>query len=205
MSFFIFPRTTNMVLNHRDIIEREVSPGTERDAILDATNNLNTEGWNYQQLLGFIRIARNEIANMNPVERAAWVSGIAAGASYGIFNGMSPAQIVETAAQTASTTRGIANSYGYSPGVTPEQAPNINELASNTEQLAQQGRQTIRDMSTTTLARHTRWDDNGNQITTTPGGGTHTRFAGKSFRNLPWRPHKQLKNRKQITILQNLC
>ena len=194
-----------MVLNHRDIIEREVSPGDTRDAILDATENLDTQGWNYQQLLGFVRLARNEIANMNHIERAAWVSGIAAGATYGIFNGMSPAQIVENAARVGSTTRGIANSYGFSPGVTPAQAPNINEIASNTEQLAQQGRQIIHDMSTTTLARHTRWDEDGNQITTTPGGGTHTRFAGKSFRNLPWKEHKPLKNRKQMKLLQNQC
>lgn len=48
------------------------------------------------------------------------------------------------------------------------------------------------------IARHTRFDEQGNQITQTDGGGTHTRFAGKSFRNLPWRPHKPLRNRKQM-------
>jgi hypothetical protein len=70
---------------------------------------------------------------------------------------------------------------------------------------ADQARLQLSNRGTTSIGRHTRWDEEGNQITTTPGGGTHTRFTGKSFRNLPWKEHKPLKNRKQMKLLQNQC
>lgn len=63
---------------------------------------------------------------------------------------------------------------------------------------ADQARLELRNRGTTQIGQHTRWDEQGNQITQTRTGGTHTRFAGKSFYNLPWKQHKSLKNKKQM-------
>lgn len=68
---------------------------------------------------------------------------------------------------------------------------------------ADRARLQLANRGTTTIGQHTRWDEQGNQITRTAGGGTHTRFTGTSFLNLPWRA--QLKNKKQITLPMNPC
>lgn len=65
---------------------------------------------------------------------------------------------------------------------------------------ADQARLQLRNRGTTSIGQHTRWDDNGNTITTSATGqGTHTRFnQGKSFINSPWTAHNQLKKQKQM-------
>lgn len=84
------------------------------------------------------------------------------------------------------------------------------QIAAQAQQAGVRARERLAEMvneefNTDERRRHIRWDEEGNQITTTEGGGTHTRFTGKSFRNLPWKEHKPLKNRKQMKLLQNQC
>lgn len=72
----------------------------------------------------------------------------------------------------------------------------VRQIAANTQQAVSRARMRG-DLSGDIME----WDsqqDGGRQVTITEGGGTHTRFTGKPFYNLPWKTHKQLKNRKQM-------
>ena len=137
------------MVNEIALIRREIQDPEERSIIERATNALDTSNWQYTQLLGWIRLAANEIRNMNPVERAAWATGIAAGATSGILQGLTPSQIIQEAASTGQTTRSIAQSYGYTPGAENTQTTEQiwEEARSNTENMIGEFRQVLQSKS----------------------------------------------------------
>lgn len=147
-----------------------------RDALIRDTDNVDTQGWSATDMINFVMRAVREIRNMDPVERAAWVGGGAVGTTAAILQGSDP---VMGFARGATTGRGIANAYGFTP------------QSAAVQNTAQALTRTPRD----TIANQEReWAQQNFQ------------FQGTSFHNLPWKRQLRLINdKKQMQVKKPPC